>query len=234
MPDVALAVIAPLGGRLLAPDRVSTVPGGSRDRRSWPRGRPSACGAMLHRESTMSAPRHPLSANGADSTQPGASGLLDAAPTSEPTSGGTERLRVVVIDDKPAVRVLVRAMLAHGDAATVVAEADGSPEAVATACAQAPQVVLLDQNLGPTLGTELIGDIMRSCPEAMIAVFSGLDPSTEEASALRAGAFVFYEKSVVTPALAEHLVDDHAVFRRALRGEDVCAPSVIERRRALR
>jgi DNA-binding NarL/FixJ family response regulator len=182
----------------------------------------------------MSAPRHPLSANGPHSAHPGTQDPLGASSTSQPASGGTAPLRVVIVDDKPSIRALVRTMLAQGDAATVVAEADGSPEAVATACAQAPQVVLLDQNLGPTLGTDLIGDIMRSCPEAMIAVFSGLDPSTEEASALRAGAFVFYEKSVVTPALSEHLIDDHAVFRRALRGEDVCAPSVIERRRALR
>jgi DNA-binding NarL/FixJ family response regulator len=144
-----------------------------------------------------------------------------------------EPLRVVVIDDEEPIRALVRAVLDRTSVATVIADADGSPEAVAAACEQEPDVVLLDQKLGGRRGTELIGDIVRVCPSAMIAIFSALDADTEEVSALRAGAFAYYEKSLTAQALPAILVEDHALFRRALAGEDVCAPSAADRRETL-
>ena len=140
-------------------------------------------------------------------------------------------LRVMIVDDEAPMRALVRATLQRSDRARVVAEADGSFEQVAAGCTKAPQVVLLDQNLGGRIGTDLIGDILHTCPQAMIAVFSALDPDIEEAPALRAGAFTFYEKDVVTPALAQHLTEDYELFRRALEGEAVWAPSPEQRRR---
>lgn len=144
-----------------------------------------------------------------------------------------EPLRVVVVDDHEPIRTLVRTLLQRSPATTVVADADGTPDAVAVACGQSPDVVLLDQNLGGSRGTELIGDIVRACPHAMIAIFSALDADAEETSALSAGAFAFYEKSVTTPSLPEILAEDYALFRRALQGEDVCAPSAADRRRLL-
>jgi DNA-binding NarL/FixJ family response regulator len=145
---------------------------------------------------------------------------VDAAP-----------LRVAIIDDDEPIRTLVRAILDHSPVASVVADADGTPDAVAAACERSPDVVLLDQKLGGRRGTELIGDIVRACPHAMIAIFSALDAEAEESSALRAGAFAFYEKRATTPALPEILAEDHMLFRRALEGEDVCAPSAADRRR---
>jgi CheY-like chemotaxis protein len=142
-------------------------------------------------------------------------------------------LRVAVVDDDEPIRALVRTLLERSPIATLVADADGTPDAVAAACAQSPDVVLLDQNLGGRRGTELIGDIVRACPHAMIAIFSALDAEVEESSALSAGAFAFYEKRVTTPALPEVLAADYALFRRALEGEDVCAPSAADRRREL-
>jgi hypothetical protein len=64
----------------------------------------------------------------------------------------------------------------------------------------------------------------------MIAIFSGLDPDTEEGPALRAGAFAFHEKNVVTTELPSILAEDYALFGRALAGEDVCAPTAAARR----
>jgi CheY-like chemotaxis protein len=158
-------------------------------------------------------------------------------PVSRPIAGewgvDAEPLRVAVVDDDEPIRTLVRTLLDHSPIATVVADADGTPDAVAAACAQSPDVVLLDQKLGGRRGTELIGDIVRACPHAMIAIFSALDAEAEESSALSAGAFAFYEKRVTTPALAKILAEDHTLFRRALEGEDVCAPLAADRRRVL-
>jgi DNA-binding NarL/FixJ family response regulator len=146
--------------------------------------------------------------------------------------GQPTRLRVAVIDDHPPIRALIRVVLDASGTATVVAEADGRRRAVRVACRQQPQVILLDQHLGARLrGTDLIGDILRACPSAMIAIFTGLDPATEEGPALRAGAFAFYEKRIVTTALPTILAHDYALFGRALAGEDVCAPTAADRRR---
>jgi CheY-like chemotaxis protein len=150
-------------------------------------------------------------------------GAVEAGVDAEP-------LRVVVVDDDEPIRTLVRTLLDLSPLATVVADADGSPDAVAAACEQGPDVVLLDQKLGGRRGTELIGDIVRMCPNAMIAIFSALDAATEEAAALHAGAFAFYEKRITTPALGEIIAQDHALFRQALEGKDVCAPSAVQRR----
>jgi CheY-like chemotaxis protein len=79
---------------------------------------------------------------------------------------GPEPLRVVVVDDEEPIRALVRAVLDRTTGATFIADADGSPDAVAAACEQDPDVVLLDQKIGGRRGTELIGDIVRVCPGA--------------------------------------------------------------------
>ena len=143
---------------------------------------------------------------------------------------GAGRLRVAVVDDFAPTRALVRAKLDGSGIAFVVAEADGSPEQVAEACSHEPDVILLDQQLGGLRGTELLGDVLRTCPTAMVAIYSALDPGTEEAEALRAGAFTYYEKHLVTQVLPEVISEDYALFRRALAGEDVCTRSAVERR----
>jgi two-component system, OmpR family, response regulator len=142
------------------------------------------------------------------------------------------RLRVAIIDDHPPMRTLIRVVLKASGTATLVAEADGTRRMVRSACRQQPQVVLLNQRLGGRPGgIDLIGDILRSGPCAMIATFAGLDSDIEEAPALHAGAFAFYDKRVVTTALPTLLAQDYALFRRALAGEDVCAPTATDRRR---
>lgn len=146
---------------------------------------------------------------------------MDAAPRS---------LTVAIIDDEAAVRTLVRLALERSGLAEVVAESDGSPASVLASCRSEPDVVLLDQHLNGVLGTTLIGEITRNAPRAMIAMLTALDAASEEGPALSAGAFVFYEKAVIANVLATFLVDDHQLFRRALEGREVHAPSAMARR----
>lgn len=147
---------------------------------------------------------------------------------------GSDRvLRVAVVDDFAPTRALVRATLERSGIACVVVEAPGMPEDVPSVCTHEPDVVLLDQSLGDVRGTELIGDILRECPTAMVAIFSALDPATEEEAAIRAGAFTYYEKDLITDVLPEVLCEDYALFQRALAGEDVCVRSATDRRGSL-
>lgn len=150
------------------------------------------------------------------------------------TSPATDRkLRVAVVDDFAPTRALVRTTLERSGIARVVVDAAGAREDITSICAEDPDVVLLDQNLGDVRGTELIGDILRACPTTMVAIFSALDAAAEEEAALTAGAFTYYEKDLLTETLPQVLSEDYALFQRALAGEDVCTRSALDRRGCL-
>lgn len=57
-------------------------------------------------------------------------------------------VRVLLVDDHPVVRAGMRALLASHDDIMVVAEASSGEEAVASASAEKPDVVLMDLRLG--------------------------------------------------------------------------------------
>jgi DNA-binding NarL/FixJ family response regulator len=144
---------------------------------------------------------------------------------SEPPQDAT----VVVVDDEPALREIISIALNTSGPFEVVATAKDGEQALEMVAEHQPDVVLLDLLLGPERGADLIAPIMRSTPRSMIAALTALPAESEEASVLRAGAFVFYEKGMLT-SLASYLATDLELFRRALDGEDVVAPSALVRR----
>lgn len=145
------------------------------------------------------------------------------------TSAGGEKIRVLVVDDEAALRRLIRERLEADEACTVVAEAADTDTALRLAEDEQPDVVLLDLLLGPERGVDAIGALLRVAPEAMVAVLTVLGAEEEESPALAAGAFVFYEKTMLE-RLPDHLREDLALLRRALSGEEVMAPSALTRR----
>lgn len=140
-------------------------------------------------------------------------------------------LRVGVCDDDAAFRNLVRRVLqGRVDVVGVVATGDEAVELVAE---QQPDALLLDVLLSGESGIDVIPRLLRAGPTTMLAALSGLDAEAWEDDVLLAGAFVYYEKTTVIE-LPNLLREDVALFRRALAGEDVFAPSALGRRRAPR
>ncbi|WP_052667196.1 response regulator [Nitriliruptor alkaliphilus] len=140
-------------------------------------------------------------------------------------------LRVGVCDDDPAFRGLVRRVLEdHVDLVGVVATGD---DAVDLVTETKPDVLLLDVLLSGESGIEVIPRLLRAGPTTMLAALSGLDAERWEQEVLVAGAFVYYEKTTILE-LPDLLPTDVALFRRALAGEDVLAPSALRRRRVER
>lgn len=136
-------------------------------------------------------------------------------------------LRVAVCDDDPAFRNLVRRVLRdHVDVVGVVETGD---EIVDLVAATQPDALLLDVQLRGESGIDVLPRLLRVGPSTMVAALTGLDAESWEHDVLVAGAFVYYEKTTVIelPAL---LRDDVTLFRRALAGEDVFAPSALRRR----
>lgn len=128
-------------------------------------------------------------------------------------------MRVVVVDDDPDVRLLVRHELRRG-AMELVGEAGDGAEAIEIVRRTQPDVVLLDLHMPTTPGDEALPHILRVAPSAMIVVFSAADLSDAgRRELLTMGAFAYYDK-VDAFQLSEMVADDLARFRRMLDGED--------------
>lgn len=137
--------------------------------------------------------------------------------------------RVVIVDDEPGIRRILELTLRRTGRYEVVAQVGTGEEALAAVAEHQPDVVLLDLMLGPEWGVDLIAPILARSPGSLVAILTALSAEREEDAALTAGAFVFYEKTMVV-SLVEYLDRDLALFRRALAGHDVLAPSALQRR----
>ncbi|MDX1658779.1 MAG: response regulator [Nitriliruptorales bacterium] len=139
------------------------------------------------------------------------------APEREASNGA---VTVVVVDDEPDVRFLVRRLLDRRDGWELVGEAADGAEAADVVEELQPDVVLLDLMMH-TPGEEALPHILKVAPKTMVVVFSAA-PSTDadRRRLLDLGAFAYHQKSEASDLL-KLLAADLALFRRVLAGEDV-------------
>ena len=78
-------------------------------------------------------------------------------------------IRLVVVDDSPAVRDIIRAMVEVDEGILIAGEAGTGKEAVATTLALRPDVVLMDVRMPEMNGIEATARIMASCATPIIA-----------------------------------------------------------------
>lgn len=137
--------------------------------------------------------------------------------------------QIVTVEDDPNFRMLLATVLgACGRYQVRAADLDRWREDVQEA---PPDVLLLDLWLGIEDAVPHIPTIVSSCPTTMVAALTGRPAEEEEPSVRTAGAFTFYEKPLIH-RLPDYLEQDLALFRLALAGEDVVAPSALARRDA--
>ncbi|MBV8527964.1 MAG: response regulator, partial [Candidatus Dormibacteraeota bacterium] len=109
---------------------------------------------------------------------------------------GGPPLRVLLIDDIPEIRTLVRLSLEHSRDCVVVGEGGTGREAISLAAEHQPDVVLLDIVMPEVNGIDAIPEIARVAPNTRIVVFSG-DNDPELAERARSlGAVDFIQKSL--------------------------------------
>lgn len=120
-------------------------------------------------------------------------------------------VRVLVVDDGPDVRLLVRRVLTRRPGFEIVGEAGDGLEAIAAAADLQPDIVLLDLAMPRLGGEEALPRIRAVAPRSMVAVFSA-QVSDEICDRLRSiGAFECYDK-LELPRLERLLADDFARF----------------------
>jgi DNA-binding NarL/FixJ family response regulator len=87
-------------------------------------------------------------------------------------------LRILLCDDAPELRALLRWALEQRPGVRIVGEADNGPDAVAQAVALEPEVVVLDLEMPGPGPAELLELLRAAVPRAALVTFSGHDPGT--------------------------------------------------------
>ncbi len=130
-------------------------------------------------------------------------------------------IKLLVVDDHPVVRAGVRAMLS-GTGIDVVAEAEGSDQAVVAAGKARPDVVLMAVRLIGADGIETIARLRANGCQAPVICFSSFDNPTYIARAISMGAAGYLLKTATRKQLLETL-------QTAARGETCWTPRELKR-----
>jgi len=129
-------------------------------------------------------------------------------------------ISVLVVDDDPIYRTVVRAHLAAEDFA-LVGEAEDGHHGVELAARLRPDVVLMDLKMPGMDGIEATSRICSEQPGVRILAVTGVDTDAPILAAARAGAVGYVAKDA-TEELA-------AAIRRVHRGETCLPPAILRR-----
>jgi two-component system nitrate/nitrite response regulator NarL len=128
-------------------------------------------------------------------------------------------VRLVVVDDHTLFRRGLVALLASDESLQVVGEAGDAGDAIRQACAQQPDVILLDNHLPGVRGIDALPGLKDAAPNARILLLTVSEDAEDLAAALRAGAQGYLLKTIEGEQLAQ-------AIHRAMRGEPVVSPEM--------
>jgi DNA-binding NarL/FixJ family response regulator len=114
--------------------------------------------------------------------------------------------RVLVADDDPLMRRLLRTFLGAHDDLLLVGEAENGESALALAASLRPDVVVLDRGMPVLDGLGAARAIRDALPDCRIVIFSGQDDAETVAAAHAAGADRYVEKHGGLDGLAAALL----------------------------
>jgi two-component system, NarL family, nitrate/nitrite response regulator NarL len=112
----------------------------------------------------------------------------------------TRQVRVMLVDDHAFVRAAIRQAVTAPDVA-VVAEASTAEEAMATALATRPDVLLLDIDLPGASGLDLLADLAPRLPDTRVVMLTVSTAQRDATAAMRLGAAGYLTKDLDADAL---------------------------------
>jgi two-component system, chemotaxis family, chemotaxis protein CheY len=110
--------------------------------------------------------------------------------------GGTNppaKLRVLLVDDEPHVRIVLKEILASLNC-EVVAEATTGLEAVTLYREQRPELMILDITMPILSGEEVLMMIMTEYPDAVVIILTSMTDEQTVNACLDLGAYNFIRK----------------------------------------
>jgi DNA-binding NarL/FixJ family response regulator len=117
------------------------------------------------------------------------------------------RIRVLLADDAPAYRRLLRLALEDDGRFAVVGEVGDGAQAVEAADVERPDVLLLDLAMPVMDGLQAIPQVRRRSPETRIVVLSAFSRGRVGEEVESAGASVYLEKSTPPETIADTLAE---------------------------
>ena len=134
----------------------------------------------------------------------------------------TERIRLLIADDHPVVRVGLRGMLAEQPDLEVVAEAQTGEEAVELVERHLPRVVLMDLRMPEMDGVEATARILARRPEVSVLILTTYESDSDILWAIETGATGYLLKDAPREEL-------FAAIRSAAQGKPPLSPAVAAR-----
>ncbi len=110
-------------------------------------------------------------------------------------------IRLLIVDDQPAVRKGLKLRLAAEPDLSVVGEASDGVVALERAQALHPDVVLIDVEMPHMDGIATANALREICPNICVIMLSIYDDARTRSCAQKAGAVAFISKSVPTDRL---------------------------------
>ena len=118
-----------------------------------------------------------------------------------------EPIRVLVVDDNAALRLVVQSLLRRHAAVQLVGEARSGEEALAQVGQLAPHVVLMDINMPRMNGVETTRHIKASHPDVVVIGLTLNDDLATTSTMHRAGASIVVQKERVLDDLYKAILD---------------------------
>jgi DNA-binding NarL/FixJ family response regulator len=116
---------------------------------------------------------------------------------------GEGQIRVVLCDDAPSFRALLRYTLDEDPDVVVVGEAGDGEAGLAAVAALRPDVVLLDISMPRVQGLDAIGAMLARSPGSRIVALSGFSAADMADAALERGAHAYVEKGTGATAIRD-------------------------------
>ena len=116
-----------------------------------------------------------------------------------------ERVSVMIVDDQPPFRDAARAVLSRIDGFELVAEVDSGEAAVTASERAAPDLVLMDINMGVLDGIEATRLITDAHPATKVILVSTYSVDDLPVTARSSGAMAYVNKDELSPRVVRRL-----------------------------
>jgi len=127
-------------------------------------------------------------------------------------------VRILIIDDHPAVRGALKGALSRRPNYVCIGEADSAESAMSSIRKNPPDVAIVDISLSDAHGLDLIRDIRSQFPNVAVVVYTMFGEEIFAERAIRAGVLAYVEKTdptgKVMDAVASAVRGDVYVSRR--------------------
>lgn len=104
-------------------------------------------------------------------------------------------MQVFVVEDSPAIRQRIEALLGEVPGTSVVGHAAGAAEALRDILATRPDLVLLDVQLAEGSGFDVLRELHARAPELKVVMLTNYSSDPYRQIAQRFGARAFFDKT---------------------------------------